>query len=89
MTDLISLRKAWEIPVTKLRRDPWEPWSHIEIHLTEEGWIGPWVKVRSGHNVPDMEGVVDGAFEEKVIFTGFDLDEKVWEPWSPPDGASD
>lgn len=80
----MTLNEACERGILKLRHDPWEPWSHIEIHITDTGHHGPWVKVRSGHNVPAMEGVVDGAFEESVLFSSFDWDEDIWEAWAGP-----
>lgn len=85
MPELMSLREACKQGITLLRRDPWEPWSHLKIDLFEDGTHGPWVTVRTGHDVPPMEGVVDGAFEEKVLFMQLDWDEQIYEPWKPPE----
>lgn len=85
---MLSLSEAVEQGIAKLRRDPWEPNSHVEIHITEAGLHGPWVKVRSGVGLPgDMEGVVDGRFEETVFYSYFDWDEPHWEPWIDADGG--
>jgi hypothetical protein len=84
---MISMNEAVARGLAKLRHDPWEPWSHIEIRVIPGGGHGPWVKVRSGHGIPDSAGAKDGAFEESILFSEFDWDSQEWERWEPPDEA--
>lgn len=90
----MTLKEAVKQGVPKLRRDPWEPWSHIEMFLNPvgKGGHGPWIKVRTLHGLPEDGGgvaeakdVVDGAIEHVLFFSEFDFDEDVWEPWHAPE----
>lgn len=74
MTDLISINDAIKIGVTKLRLDHWaDPKDHIEIHITVNGELGPWVKFWS----PTLEHIGMKNPHEALI-TEFNCDEKCW-----------
>jgi len=52
MNELLSLKKAAKLGITKLRLDNWAiPEDHIEIYIADdEGHLGPWVKLYSPFN---------------------------------------
>ena len=81
---MITINEAIAQGIAKLRRDPWAPLGHIELHLFEQDGktvCGPWVTVRDG-------AVAMGALEEqKVIIIQFDMDARIWEPWVAPENA--
>ena len=66
--------------VTKIRREPWEPYSYLEVDVLFKGkpFIGPWCRVY---------GAVDyfeGADPETVLLLGEPISDPVWEPWVDP-----
>jgi hypothetical protein len=49
--ELISINEAIDRRITKVRLPIWAtPSDHLELHITESGHIGPWVKLWSIHN---------------------------------------
>lgn len=83
MTEHISINEAIKTGVTKLRRDNWaDPADHIEIHITDQGWPEPWIKLWS----PTLE-YVGMKNPHKLIITEFNCDDKCWTPYQDPDGT--
>lgn len=63
----------------RIRRDPWEPYSHLE--LEDEGdtkWV--WITLRG---CGPLEGPARAESQILRWFCG--LDEHDWEPWEPPE----
>lgn len=73
-SELMSIREAVSARVTSLRAPHWAlPGDRIEIHLTPDGLLGPWVKFYS-----EMNERVGSANPRELIITEFDIDAKDW-----------
>ena len=66
----ISLRDAVKTGVERVRRDPWEPSSHLKLPILPDGMYGPWGHICCGY----ME-------DQTVLMLQMDMDEVAWEPW--------
>jgi hypothetical protein len=64
--------------VTKMRREPWNPYAYVELTATGEDkdgkrFHGPWVTLHDIRSEPF-----------KILITEIGATEPVWEPWHPP-----
>lgn len=78
---LISAREAIDGGISKLRLTNWaDPNDHIELHLTESGHVGPWVKLWSPVNE-----VIGSPNPQTLLYMSAvpDPGEKIWEVYVP------
>ncbi len=79
MTDLITIPEAAKQGISKLRAPHWaNPRDHIEIHITRDGGIGPWVALWS-----EMNGPCGQDNPHKLLVTEFTPWKAEWLPYTP------
>lgn len=77
MTELISIGEACGRKRNKLRLPIWSnPADHIELHITEDGLLGPWISLWS-----EMNERCGFKNPHKIIVSQFDLSKKEWLPY--------
>ena len=72
---MISIQEAAEKRITKLRMPIWAAkGDHIELHITPDGALGPWIKFHAEYPVDGMKN------PQELIVLGFDTSKPQWEP---------
>ena len=84
MSELMSINEAAKLGRTRMRFDKWaNDYDHIEIYITSDGLVGPWVKLWS----PINEKIEQENPQTYLITMLGDPDEKVWRNYVGPPGV--
>ena len=77
---LISINEALEGGIDRLRKQIWaQPEDHIKIDIITPGKLGPWIHLYSPFNEE-----CNGRDPVSILFVEFDLDEKLYQPYTGP-----
>jgi len=76
---MLTISDAFKAGHMRLRREPWNPFAHIELIRAGDGHA-IWVKL---HDVTQM---VESTEPQQVpLMPPYDDGTAVWEPWTPTD----
>jgi hypothetical protein len=74
----ISLNEALQQGITKVRIPYWaSKKDYIELHITPDGFFGPWAHLHAEHAIEDMPN----PYEMLITNLG-DMDDKCWEAYN-------
>ena len=84
MSELMSINEAAKLGRKRLRLDKWaNDYDHIEIYITEDGLVGPWVKLWS----PVNELIEQENPQTMLVTMIGDVEEQCWRNYVGPVGV--